>query len=129
MRIIEEPVRQQNPFTSNAAAIAMKLKEQAIIDKQRAEFLKRGGKQKVIEGPKPAPKKTYSQKVFDEARKRAQKVIVQHAPCRYIRISKTGRNPQVFILKKYVGTYKTIAEAKAGRNAKLIELGMQPIDD
>lgn len=44
MRFMEEPVRQQAPFTSNDAAVKFNQPIRDEIARQTAEFLKRGGK-------------------------------------------------------------------------------------
>lgn len=75
MRISEESVIQQYPFTNHGAAIPLKMAEQAEIDRLRAEFLKRGGKIKVADPVKAAPKMFDGYKSVDEKRKAARAAL------------------------------------------------------
>lgn len=56
MRLMEEPVRQQNPFTSNGSAIAANESKRYELRCDIAEFINRGGKINVIESPDYKPK-------------------------------------------------------------------------
>jgi len=63
MRLMEETVKEQNPFTSCGSAIAVKIKEQQEIDELKKQFYRSGGKTTVIESPiavlDPKPKPLY----------------------------------------------------------------------
>lgn len=128
MSFLNEVVKQENIGISFQSAIAFKQREQEELDQQKREFFSSGGSVHVLQGCGQKAKKQYEQAVFDKKREEAEKTI-SFKPVKYVRIFKDGRKPQVKILKKHLGTYETIRDAKIARNQFLIEFGMQPIDD
>lgn len=133
MRIMEEVVRQQNPFTSNGSAISAKMKEQQEIDRLRKEFLKRGGKVSVIESPdyKPKPVNELDENLrdqFDRGRANAHAKSVKEKSRKYIR-TYARKSPQVIIGGVYVGSYPDVAAAVIARDQYLIDNNMPPTND
>jgi len=131
MRIMEERVTQQNPFTSHSAAISAKMREQEEIDRHRKEFLRRGGKVDVIAAPDYKPKPELDSKLrdqFERGRTNAHAKSVKEPSRKYIR-TYSRKSPQVIINKKYIGTYPTIPEAVAARDQYLIDNNLPPAGD
>jgi hypothetical protein len=133
MRIMEEVVRQQNPFTSHGSAIASKLKEQQEIDRLRKEFLQRGGKVDVIEPPKPkacipSPKPIYGMySDMEEKRQKAQakQRKVKATKLKYIN---NRKRPQVIINGFYLGSYDTTEQAVEARDRYLECNNLPPVN-
>lgn len=132
MRIMEERLTQQNPFTSHSAAISAKMREQEEIDRLRKEFLRRGGKVDVIAAPDYKPKAADDLSIklreqFERGRLRSQKNTPKKKR-KYIRFNGT-KSPQVIINKKYIGAYATEADAVAARDQYLIDNNLPPAGD
>lgn len=132
MRIMEELVRQQNPFTSNGSAISQKLKEQEEIDRLREDFFRRGGETIVIERTYknlvvPETKPVYG--VYSDMKVKREKAQVKHRNANLVRHKyiNTRKRPQCIINGIYVGSFDTPEQAIKARDLYLEENNLPPV--
>ena len=121
MRLMEEVVKQQSPFTSSSAAIAERLREQQEIDERKKEFFERGGKIEVIAGEIKIEKEKDVYGVYAEKMERINK---KGKDLKYIH---NRRRPQVIVNGFYVGSYDTIELAIAARDKYLSCNNLPPV--
>ena len=122
MRLMEEVVTQQSPFTSSSAAIAERLREQQEIDELKKEFFRRGGKIDVIEEKIKIEKDKDVYGVYADKLERLNK---KRENLKYIH---NRRRPQVIVNGFYVGSYDTTELAIAARDKYLACNNLPPVE-
>ena len=148
MSLVEETLatKEQPPFTSCSAAIAIKLKEQQNIDDAKAAFFKSGGTIKTYSATsvliEPEPKREFSQipnqrkKTWSSGKADTSSLVAYHSRSKPTNrrmnitekklVSKTVHS--VNIAGIFYGSFDSEEEAVKFRDDKRKFLGMPPAD-
>ena len=123
MRLMEEVVTKQSPFTSSSAAIAERMREQKEIDELKKEFFRRGGKIEILE------EKTKIEKEKDVYGVYAEKLAKISKKGKNLKYIHNRRRPQVIVNGFYVGSYDTLELAIDARDKYLSCNNLPPVEE